>query len=138
MNHSKFRDKHEVLLHASAPKRLQQTVLRAKELAAVSQRVSEQCRESLGMLGRSVNQTELIARNPVTACSRLMPVAKTREPSENILDKTLTRNSIALIKEMIDLLREIIASGDKEAFYALQKTIRTCARTSCRASCTIH
>ena len=138
MNHSKFRGKHEALLHASAPKRLQQTVLRAKELAAVSQRVSEQCRESLGMLGRSVNQTELIARNPVTACSRLMPVPQTREPSENISDKTLIRNSIGLMKEMVDLLREIIASGDKEAFYELQKTIRTCARTGCRASFTIH
>jgi hypothetical protein len=59
MNHSEYWDKHEALLHVSAAKikRMQQTVLQAKELVAVSKIVSQACRENLRVLRyqRSVN-----------------------------------------------------------------------------------
>ena len=45
---------------------------------------------------------------------------------------------MGLIKEMLDMLREIIASRDKETFFELQKKIRACARTICRPSPMIH
>jgi hypothetical protein len=52
MNHSEYWDKHEALLHVSAAniKRMQQTVLQAKELVAVSKIVSQACRENLRVL----------------------------------------------------------------------------------------
>jgi hypothetical protein len=52
MNHSEYWDKHEALLHVSVAnvERMQQTVLQAKELVAVSQRVSQTCRQHLLVL----------------------------------------------------------------------------------------
>jgi hypothetical protein len=142
MNHSEYWDKHEALLHVSVAnvERMQQTVLQAKELVAVSQRVSQTCRENLRILRhhRSVNENNPIACDTATSFSRVMPVPHARQPSENMPDKTLIRHSMGLIKELLDMLREIIASRDKEAFFELQKKIRTCARTSCRRSSTIH
>jgi hypothetical protein len=142
MNHSKYWDKHEALLHVSAEnvKRMQQTVLRAKELVAVSKIVSQACRENLRVLRyhRSVNESDPIAGDTATSFSRVMPMPHARQPSENMSDKALIRNSMGLIKEMLDMLREIIASSDKETFFELQKKIRTCARTICRRSSTIH
>jgi hypothetical protein len=142
MNHSEYWDKHEALLHVSVAnvERMQQTVLQAKELVTVSKRVSQTCRENLRVLRhhRSVNESNPIACDTATSFSRVMPVPHARQPSENMPDKTLIRHSMGLIKEMLDMLREIIASSDKEAFFELQKKIRTCARTSCRRSSTIH
>jgi phosphate uptake regulator len=141
MNHSEYWDKHEALLHVSAAnvKLMQQKVLRAKELVAVSKIVSQKCRENLRVLRyhRSINESDPIAGDTATSFSR-MPVSYARQPSENMSDATLIRNSMRLIKEMLDMLREIIASRDKETFFELQKKIRTCAQTICRPSSTIH
>ena len=141
MNHSKYWDKHEALLHMSVAnvERMQQTVLRAKELVTVSKSVSQTCRENLRVLRhhRSVNESNPIPRDTATSFSQVMPLSY-RQPSENMSDRALIRNSMALIKELLDMLREIIASRDKETFFELQKKIRTCARTMCRRSSTIH
>jgi len=119
---------------------MQQTVLQAKELVAVSKIVSQTCRENLRVLRyhRSVNESDPITRATATFFSLMTPVPQIRQPSENMSDKTLIRNSMGLIKEMLDMLREIIASSDKETFFELQKKIRTCAQTICRPSSTIH
>lgn len=67
-----------------------------------------------------------------------MILAHGSEPCESMARTTLIRNSMGLMKEMLDMLREIIAASDKETFFGLQKQIRTCARTICRPSSTIH
>src|SRR5215475_5912774 len=116
MNHSKYWHKHEALLHVSVAnvERMQQTVLQAKELVAVSQRVSQTCRENLRVLRhhRSVNESNPIAGDTATSFSQVMPLSHARQPSENMSDRALIRNSMALIKELLDN-REIIASRDK-------------------------
>ena len=142
MNQSEYWDRHEALLQMSIAnvKRMQQTVLQAKELVAVSKAVSHTCRENIRVLRshRSVNDSDPIAPDTTTFFSQVMPVTDARQPSENMSDTSLIRSSMGLIKEMLDMLREIIACSDKEAFFELQKKIRTCARTSCRRSSTIH
>lgn len=142
MNHSEYLNRHNALLHVSAAnvKQMRQTVLEAKELVAVSKRVTQACRENLRVLRdhRSVNETDPIARDTVISFSREMRVPHTSQPSENMSQTTLIRNSMGLMKEMLEMLREIIASSDKKTFLELQKRIRTCTRTICRPSPTIH
>jgi hypothetical protein len=138
MNHSEYLNRHETLLHVSAAnvKQMQQTVLEAKELVAVSKRVTQACRENLRALKdqRSVNETYPIARDTIT----VTPVPHTSQPSENMSQTTLIRNSMRLMKETLEMLREIIAASDKKTFLELQKRIRTCTRTICKPSPTIH
>jgi hypothetical protein len=71
MNQSEYWDKHEALLQVSIAnvKRMQQTVLRAKELVAVSKTVSHTCRENLRVLRShcSVNESDPIAPDTTTS-----------------------------------------------------------------------
>src|SRR5688572_30003991 len=108
MNHSEYLNRHNALLHVSAAnvKQMRQTVLEAKELVAVSKRVTQACRENLRVLRdhRSVNETDPFSRET--------RVPHTSQPSENMSQTTLIRNSMGLMKEMLEMLREIIASSD--------------------------
>ena len=142
MNHSDHWDRHEALLHRSAAniKEMQQTILRAKELVDISKRTSQTCHENLRELrhGRSFNESDPIAHDMTTSFSEVMFATHARQPFQNMSRTTLIRNSMGLIKELLDLLREMIASNDNETFFELQRKIRSCVRPTCRRNSTIH
>jgi hypothetical protein len=142
MDHTGYLIRHEALLRLSAANvnQMRRSVLEAKELVAVSKRVTQACRDNLRALRdhRRGSETDPIARDAAMSFSRVTPLAHAGEPCESMARTTLIRNSMGLMKEMLDMLREIIAASDKETFFELQKKIRTCARTICRPSSTIH
>jgi hypothetical protein len=50
----------------------------------------------------------------------------------------LRRKSIELLKELIQILQEIIGSGDEESFRRLEQTIRNLDENRRRPSHTVH
>lgn len=50
----------------------------------------------------------------------------------------LRRKSIELIKELIQILQDIIGSGDEESFHRLEETIRKLDESRRKPSHTVH
>jgi hypothetical protein len=107
-------------------------LLLLEQCGNIKERLEGKCRGLKRFTRCPVNAKDFKALTWCTFCSLVFGQRATLKSS------MLRRKSIELLKELIQILQEIIGSGDEESFRRLEQTIRNLDENRRRPSHTVH